>query len=420
MQGQHDVIVVGASIAGCTAAILFGRQGLRVALIERHASAAHYKKLCTHFIQPSATPTLQRLGLAERIDAAGGVHNSVDFWTPDWGWQRDAGIPSPYSQYGYSIRREVLDPMLREEARNTAGVEFLAGTTAERLIEEQGRIAGVVVSGDQGQSELRARLLVAADGRHSRLAEMAKVPTRRTPHNRFVYFAIYRGLAFPEANRSKLWFPLPAVAYAFPNDAGTMVVVYATHKDQHAEWKADPEATLLKHFEALPEAPNLRAAERVSPTYGMTDFTNIRRHAAHRGMALVGDAAQASDPVWGVGCGWALQTAEWLVECTAPALAAGGDLDAALDQYRKRHRARLAAHEFLISDFATARPFNPIEKLLFSAATRDRGIAQHVLLFAGRQISVFQFLSPGALLRAMWVNLRHWLGGRRTAQAQAA
>lgn len=34
-QDHHDVAIVGASIAGCTAAILFGRAGLRVALVER-------------------------------------------------------------------------------------------------------------------------------------------------------------------------------------------------------------------------------------------------------------------------------------------------------------------------------------------------------------------------------------------------
>jgi flavin-dependent dehydrogenase len=53
---QYDIAIVGASIAGCEAAIFFGRAGARVALIERDRDPAGYKRLCTHYIQASATP----------------------------------------------------------------------------------------------------------------------------------------------------------------------------------------------------------------------------------------------------------------------------------------------------------------------------------------------------------------------------
>ncbi|TDJ60881.1 MAG: FAD-dependent oxidoreductase, partial [Proteobacteria bacterium] len=82
---NFDVAVIGGAIAGCTAAILFAREGLKVALVERHGTGAGFKQLCTHFIQPSATQTIRRLGLAEKIEAAGAIRNAVDMWTP-WGW----------------------------------------------------------------------------------------------------------------------------------------------------------------------------------------------------------------------------------------------------------------------------------------------------------------------------------------------
>lgn len=82
---DYDVAVVGASIAGCTVATLLGRSGARVALLERRSDAASYKTICTHFIQPSATPTIERLGLAERIEAAGGIRNGFEMWTR-YGW----------------------------------------------------------------------------------------------------------------------------------------------------------------------------------------------------------------------------------------------------------------------------------------------------------------------------------------------
>ena len=68
---EYDVAVVGASVAGCTTAALLGRAGAKVALLEQRPDPRAYKTVCTHFIQASATPTLERLGLTERIEAAG-------------------------------------------------------------------------------------------------------------------------------------------------------------------------------------------------------------------------------------------------------------------------------------------------------------------------------------------------------------
>src|ERR1700722_10300400 len=150
---QYDVAIVGASIAGCAAAMFFGRAGARVALIERDHDPLGYKKLCTHFIQASATPILERLGLTGAIEEAGGVRNDVEIFTR-WGW-----IVAPSEQairrpaYGYNIRRSVLDPMLRKAASQTVGVELLPGFSARELLVDQGRFCGVAAQGD-GEAKL--------------------------------------------------------------------------------------------------------------------------------------------------------------------------------------------------------------------------------------------------------------------------
>jgi 2-polyprenyl-6-methoxyphenol hydroxylase-like FAD-dependent oxidoreductase len=103
---QFDVIVVGAGIAGCTAATLFARRGLNLALVERNADCKAYKRMCTHFIQASAVPTIRRLGLDKAIETSGGIPNRIDLWTR-WGWIRGEphnaqGEPT----HGYNIRRK--------------------------------------------------------------------------------------------------------------------------------------------------------------------------------------------------------------------------------------------------------------------------------------------------------------------------
>lgn len=408
---EYDVAVVGASIAGCTAATLFAREGASVALIERHSEPDAYKALCTHFIQPSAVPTIERLGLAPLIEEAGGVRNGIEMWTR-WGWLS----PPEDVSHGYNIRRQTLDPMLRRLAAGTPGVEYMPGRSARSLIEEGGRVAGVEVRDRAGTSrDIPARLVVAADGRNSRIAKLAGGPVETAPNNRLGYFAHYRDLPLASGSRSQMWMLEPDVAYTFPNDGGVTLATCIPSKERLPEFKEDLESAFERFFEGLPRGPRLSDARRVSKVMGFVDYGLSSRPAAWPGLAFVGDAALCSDPLWGVGCGWAFQTAEWLVESTADALSSGnGDLDRALRRYRKKHRSKLAGHHSLISDFATGRPYNAIERLMFSAAARDERSARHFHAFGSRLIGVREFLSPGAVGRALWVNARHRRGERRT------
>ena len=130
---EYDVAIVGASLAGCTAATLFGRAGRSVALIESHPDIKAYKKLCTTLIQPCATPTIQRLGLDTRIEAAGGLRTHSTLHTR-WGWTLP---PADDDFYGYDIRREKLDPMIRELAADglvEPGSDRLVLTRRGRLL----------------------------------------------------------------------------------------------------------------------------------------------------------------------------------------------------------------------------------------------------------------------------------------------
>jgi menaquinone-9 beta-reductase len=363
---DFDAVVVGASVAGCTAARLYAQRGARVALVERRPDLDAYKTVCTHYIQASATPTIERLGLAGPIEERGAVRNLVDVWTPYGGWIRHrADTP-----YGYNVTRRTLDPLLRRMTAETPGVELLTGQTATDLI-RNGRPAGVVVEDPKrARRELRAPLVVAADGRDTRLARMAGLPGRVRPHNRFFYWAYWRGVP-SDGVRSRFWFMEPDCAYTFPNEDGLTIVLVAPHRDRLPEFRADLEGAYARFVEDLPDAPDMSGATRESKLIGKLDLPNVSRPAARPGIAFVGDAALASDPLWGVGCGWAFQSAEWFVDETADALVRRGDLDAALDSYRRVHKKRLGPHHFLIADLASARRANPMERALYRGAVKD-------------------------------------------------
>lgn len=408
----YDAVIVGASVAGCTAATLYARHGLKVALVDRESSPDAYKKICNHFIQPFAVQTFKRLGMVAPLEAAGALRNGDIRVYTRWGLiHAQPEKRARHQPYGYNIRRLKLDPMLRNMAASTPGVDFMPGLTARQLLADNGRFSGVVLDNKQGQSqEIRARMVVGADGRNSRIAAASGVRTSVKPNNRFCYYAYYVNFSFPS---QMIWFKEPDWIYAFPNDDGVTVLCSYIHKSRLPDFKRDLKTSFRRLYEGLPDGPQFDGVEQITETRGMLEIPNISRRAGHPGLGLIGDAALAVDPMWGTGVSFALRSAEWLVDSTSQALLDGGapvQVDQALQQYARTHRAGLGGHAFQIADYSTGRGLNPIEKQFFMAAVHDPVTARHFAEFEGRNISLTQFLAPAAIARAVWVNLRRRRG----------
>jgi 2-polyprenyl-6-methoxyphenol hydroxylase-like FAD-dependent oxidoreductase len=399
---QFDVAVVGASIAGCTAARLLGRAGFRVALVERSPDPDAYKVACTHNIQPSAVPTIERIGLAPLLEDAGAIRAEPAAWSPYGGWLQ---FP-PDSPRGYGLTRRKLDPLLRRWAAGTNGVEMFSGETAVAIAGDDDRISGIETERRDGRRRtIRARLTVAADGMDSTVARAARVPSRISPNERFFYFAYWRGVE-PRTARARLWFLDPDGAAVFANEDDTSVLVTVPHRRRLAEFRRDPEAAYLRDLSALPDGPDIHAAERVSRLIGKLDTPNKFRAAAVPGLALVGDAALAADPLFGVGCGWALESAAWLADMLTPALHGETDLDTALRRYRRRFFLRLAPHHLQIVSFSTGRPMRFDERLGFRAAATDPVVGRAFEEFATRRRSPLRFADPRLAPRILRAGLQ--------------
>jgi flavin-dependent dehydrogenase len=416
---EYDVAIVGASIAGASAAILYGRAGARVALIESHSDPAKFKRVCTHYIQPSAAEGIDRLGILPAMEAEGATRTYVDIWTK-WGWTVPADDDEPRA---YNLRRAKLDPLLRRTASETDGVDLLLGESADGLLRDGDRFAGVRTKARDGSSrEITARLVVGADGRDSKVGELADMPAKVSKNNRFGYYANFSGVKMRRDGAAQMYLLDPDVAYAFPTDEGLTTIAVFMDKKRLPEFKADVDGAVRRLFHSLHEAPVLDGAERETPWIGKLDMPNLRRRASAPGIAFVGDAALAADPLWGVGCGFAFQSATWLVDATGSAVRGEGDLDEALAAYRKRHTAGLAAHHRVMSSYSTGRHMNPFERASFAAATRDRGVSRHMRSFGDRRISPREMLASRQVARMLRVNLRHALAQRNVrgaARAQA-
>jgi menaquinone-9 beta-reductase len=403
----YDAVIVGGSLAGCATAIGLGGAGLRVAVIEKQPDPNAYKRMCSHFIQASGVPTLERLGLLEPIEAAGALRPRMHAWSK-WGW---VAAPPERAARGVNLRREVLDPLVRSTAAETPGVEMLLGWTAERLLRDGGAFAGVAVRNREGEErELRARLTVGADGRDSKVAELSEVPVKTYPHNRIAYGGYFEGPPPKYSPDASIWFLDPHWAAAFPTDSDLTFYAAMPTKARLPEFKKNPEEALVRFLADVPEPPPIRESRVVDsePVIGKIDMTNRMRKPVAPGLALIGDAALATDPLFGVGCGWAFQSAEWLSESVLPALQGGESLEGGLERYRRRHRRELGGHAFFIHDYASGRKLNPAERFMYAAASRDPKSAELFDAFGTRQLRPQEFM-PRMLPRAIAVNARHAL-----------
>jgi 2-polyprenyl-6-methoxyphenol hydroxylase-like FAD-dependent oxidoreductase len=413
---DYDAAIVGASLAGCTAAILLARAGARVALVEQRPEMGAYKKICTHYIQSSAVPTLERLGLLEGMMQAGALRARPRIWTR-WGWIEPPARSSVPA--GVNLRRERLDPLIRGLAAETPGVRLFLGHTVRELLRERGTVGGVQARDTHGETlTLRARLVVGADGRDSRVAKLAEVRTKTRRHGRIAYGGYFEGprpVAHPD---QALWVLDPDMVAAFPTDSDLTFYVTMPAKERLPEFRADPEAALRALVGGAPDAPPILASRLVGEVTGKVDMTTVIHATTAPGLALAGDAAGALDPLWGIGCGFAFQSAEWLADSVAPALLGTESLEQGLERYRRRHARRLRGHTAMITDYSSGRRLNPGERMLFSAAARDERMARTLEAFGSRNVGPARMFSTG-VPRAAYVNVRHALSERRGGRSRA-
>jgi menaquinone-9 beta-reductase len=411
----YDAVIVGASLAGCASAIMLAREGARVALVEQRPDATAYKKICSHYIQSSAVATLERLELLQPMIAAGAVRSRGRLNTP-WGWiepPAKSSVPS-----GVNLRREVFDPLIRQTAADTPGVELILGYKVTELLREGEVVCGALARNTAGeQLRMRAKLVVGADGRGSHVAELAGVASKRVRHGRVAYGGYFEGPQPAGSPDASLWLLDPDMAAAFPTDDGLTFYAAMPVKEHAEAFRSDPAKALVAMLERLPDAPPIAASRLVQPVQGKLDMTNVANTPTAPGLALVGDAALAIDPLWGVGCGWALQSAQWLADSVSPALRGSEPLARALKRYRRRHKRALRGHAAMIYAYAGGRKFDPAERMLFSAAVYDEGVARVMEAFGSRNIGPARMLLTGAP-RALAVHARRSLSRGRSGRSQ--
>ena len=166
---SFDAIVVGAGPAGCACAYTLAKQGKSVLLLERGNSAGAKNvsggRLYTYaleLLEPGMylRAPLQRKIVREQVMLLGDKSAmTIDYC--DYGFGQD--VPQ-----SYSVIRAALDEWFAGEAE-AQGAMFASAQLVDGLVEEDGKIVGIKA----GEDEMRAGIVVAADGVNSLLGQKA-------------------------------------------------------------------------------------------------------------------------------------------------------------------------------------------------------------------------------------------------------
>jgi digeranylgeranylglycerophospholipid reductase len=331
MKDRYDVIVVGAGPAGSIAAKTAAEKGLDVLLIEK------------------------RQGIGDPVRCAEGaskiyLKNHVDIdkrwicadlkgsriYAPD-GTRVEMSEEISGGEVGYVLERKIFDRFLAEKAAE-AGAEVRVKTRATDLIIEDGFVKGARLMHLGEKYEVRADIVIGADGVESKVGRWAGIDTSLKPADietcaQYLmagldidqeYCDFYIGSEF--APGGYVW--------VFPKGGGKANVGIGLLGSKTGKFKPRPIDYLNKFVEKrFPEGRIIEMVLGGVPVSGSIEKTSTN------GLILVGDAARQSDPITGGGIINAMDAGKIAGEAAYEAISAGNVSEEMFEEvYEKRWR----------------------------------------------------------------------------------
>ncbi|HSZ69650.1 MAG TPA: FAD-dependent monooxygenase [Solirubrobacteraceae bacterium] len=399
-EDRYDVIVAGARCAGAPLAALLARAGARVAVVERATFPSD--TLSSHLFEVDALAFLDRLGVSAALDATGApLVQRTDTRVEDLRIEID--LPQRPGDVGgmRSVRRMLLDPLLVAAAEE-AGAEVRIAAEVTSLVEDRGRIVGVGVKARGDERELRARLVVGADGRHSTVAKLCGARRYNvTPNQRLLYWAFFEGadMGAEPTFLTHRWDE--RFILGIPCDSGLYQVLIWPEMHELEDFRADPAAAFMAHAcTCAPIAQALADARQVGKVLGAVRWEGFFRDASGPGWVLSGDAGHFKSPSPGRGIGDAFLQADSLTRAIVGALGGGdSELDAAMARWGRERDRAFAEHYWLAYDLeeAGAVPAVLVEILRGLQRRGEAGLFFEVL---NHRLRPSQLLTPPRVLGA--------------------
>lgn len=328
---RYDVIVVGAGPAGSMAARTAAEHGLDVLLIEKRQEIG----VPVRCAEATGKRGLEELGI--KIDRRW-IANEIRGWilvSPSG--LRVSRVMKDVQ--GYILERKLFDKYLAIDAARK-GAEVFAKTMATGLIVENGFVRGVKLKHMGEKHEVRAEIVIGADGVESRIARWAglrDVVKKMVNSASNVQFKMV-GVRLEAPDIMEFYFGRNVAPggylWVFPKGEDfANVGVGIQGSEQRAIY-------YLRKFIAE-NRERFRGASIVEINAGLTPVGGPLEKTYGNGFMIVGDAASFIDPLTGGGIYTAMLTGKLAAETAAEAIEAGDTSENFLARYQERWREAL-------------------------------------------------------------------------------
>jgi len=280
----YDLAVIGAGPAGSSCAAFAARSGLGVAIVDREAFPRH--KVCGDCLNPSCWPLLDQLELTQSL--FDGEHAELRSVTLEATSGTAISVPLPPPPRGeIAIARELFDDLLLRKAASLGAIPF-PRSPVERIERD-----GCAWSIHTSSRTIRARTLVAADGRNSTVAHLLGF-ARKEPPRRVAFQA---HLPLPDASRGNVLLKVLPQGYcgASPVNERELNLCLVSRTDSISQIKVWAE-------ERFPVPDDIR-------WHSIAPLERADRDPLPRpDLFFIGDAARVVEPFTGEGIYYALHT----------------------------------------------------------------------------------------------------------------
>ncbi|WP_437616335.1 FAD-dependent oxidoreductase [Erwinia sp. V71] len=342
-----DCCIVGGGPAGLMLGYLLARAGVRVTVLEKHADFLRDFRGDT--IHPSTLEIMHHLGLLDELLQL--PHQRAEKLQAEVGGQEVT--MADFSRLPVRCRFIAFMPQwdflnfLAAKSGALPGFTLLQSTAFDDFICADGRVCGVRALKEGQPLEIRVRLVIGADGRHSRVREKAGLSGRSFGSPRDVlWFRLSKQLGDPEWGMGHKG---PKQNFIMIDRGEFWQCGYSIVKGEYEAVKAAGLDALKQQIAAVAPFPAARLAE--VGDWDQLKLLVIRIDRLDQwmkpGVLCIGDAAHAMSPIGGVGVNLAIQDAVAAANYLTTPLREGNVSLSDLAKVQKRRQFPTCATQFL-------------------------------------------------------------------------
>lgn len=349
--------IVGGGPAGMLLGLLLAKRGAEVLVLEGHENFV--REFRGEVLQPSTAHLLDELGLLEYVRAQ--PHSLLESGRirlngEELGEFAFARI-APRYPYAIWMPQPIFLDALLWKAKLLPSFQCWMGARVTELVEAQGRVVGVRgLRHGREPFEVRADVVVGADGRHSVVARLGGFPVAYEHHD---FDVIWFTIEQPPGWSSTFYVSLGEVR-------GLMLPKYPHHiqaglvlpAGEWRRWRQEGVAAVaarVRRFDPI-FAGFADRLHDFTPFFPLEAVIRLVADWARDGVLLIGDAAHTMSPAGAIGVNVALATAAVAAQTIFPRLGGGpipADALRAVQRLREAdvrtlHRLQLGAQRVLL------------------------------------------------------------------------